>query len=802
MSIVDEFIELKNNTDADLLAMQVGDFYEFFDQDAITASQELGLKVSKKSSHGSSYPMAGVPIDDIDDYVEKLVDQKGYTVAIADQYKEDGNHKRSVSRIVTPGTLLKKTGDTRYLSAIVIGEDQSGIAFTDISSGEIVAKELELDDVIDEISIYDPAETIVSLLKYDKSDRNMITSELESYSNSVVVQDDKIVEKKILKDIFRSKFGQEATKSLGISGSELAISAVGRILKYLDKTKTNVHNSITNVREIRDDKYVSIDAKTRHSLEISDTMGYESGDSLFDIMDHTVTTLGRKRLKMYLQRPLVSRDEILKRQKSVSKFVKAAYFRKSVRNQLEAFPNISRISSKATYGTATPNQIMEIADSVDQLDELKNIFEESSDLEDTPIYGELQELEFRELENIKNMIRSSINEEAGNSVDIGTIKKGFNDNLDQIIEKYNENQEWLRELENDIEEKYEISHISVDRNQTDGYYIQVGKSETSSIPDHMTEIKRLKNSVRYKTDGIRDRENEIVRLEEKRQKVEKEVFDEILEDISENSKLLQSVSETISHIDAIQSLSKHSVENGWVKPDIKYRGDDIDIKKGRHPSVEQNIEFTPNDVKLNENRQFIIVTGANMSGKSTYLRQTALICLLAQIGCYVPCDKASLGILDAIFARIGSVDEISRGRSTFMVEMSELANILHSSTDDSLVILDEVGRGTSTYDGISIAKSTVEYLSQKNGNPNPKTLFATHYHQLNSLAKNIESVHNVHLPIKSTDEGQKFTHKVVRGSASKSYGIHVASMAGLPEDVVEKSREHLEKLKEQESEQD
>lgn len=795
MSIVDEFMELKKETDADLLAMQVGDFYEFFGEDARVSSKELGLKVSEKSSHGSSYPMAGVPINDLEGYIETLVDDKEYTVAVADQYEENGNHKRSISRVVTPGTLLEDTGDPRYLSSVLIGSDSSGIAFTDISSGEIMAQEVDIEETVDEIAVYDPSETILTGTTYDQEKKDNIISKIESYTGTLLKVDDEVCEIEELEELFRDEFGDQSVESLSVSDSKLAVAAVGRILQYLNETKTDVHDSITKVREIGDSKYVSIDARTRHSLEITETMGYESGSSLFEVMDNTMTTQGRKSLKHYIQRPLTDRDIIMKRQRSVSALVNQGYYRKQIRETLEAFPNLSRIASKSAYGTATPREVKQIIDAFEKLDELNGMFKQSSTLRESPLYDTIDNPESTRINKVKNLVESSLSSDAGNSVGIGTIKKGYNKELDEIIEKHESNRRWLEDLESELSKEYDITHLSVGRNQTDGYYIQVGNSEAEKMPDSMDKVKSLKNSVRYKTSELRKRENDIVRLEEKREEMEKEVFNEVLDGVSDSSDILQSVSDAVAHVDAIQSLSTHSVKNGWIKPDIGHMGEEIDIDGGRHPVVEENIDFNPNDTTLNSDRQFLIVTGPNMSGKSTYLRQVALISLLAQVGSYVPCKEAELGIVDSIFTRIGSVDEISMGRSTFMVEMSELANILHSSTDNSLVVLDEVGRGTATYDGISIAKSTVEYLSRDNDKPNPKTMFATHYHELTEMSERIDTIHNIHLPIRSTKDGRRFTHDVVEGSASKSYGIHVADMAGIPDDVVDRSEEILDDLR-------
>lgn len=801
MGIVDEYKEIKEQTDADLLAMQVGDFYEFFDEDARTVSKELGLKISEKSSHGSSYPMAGVPINDLQDYVETLVDSKSYTVAVADQYKEDGVHKREIDRVITPGTLVENTsGDVRYLSTVLVGSENSGIALTDLNSGQILTREVENSQVVDELAVYDPVEVIISYETHDKELVDNIESSLTNYFNTRVVKDAESTNVEDFISKFESEFGDETARSIGIDESRMAVASVGKIIQYLEKTKTDVKRTISKVRKIGDEDYMKIDARTRYSLEISETMRQGSGSSLFDVIDHTVTTNGSEKLQKYIQRPLTNQDDIVERHTSVESMVNQGLAREDIRSKLESIPNLQRIASKSAYGTATPRDVKNIAESYKVLKNLKEVFSRNDQLLSSPLFRHIKSLEMDELKYLRNMINSALEDDPPNSVEEGIIKTGFDDDLDEIVREHESHKEELEEYRKSIADNHQITHLTIGRNKTDGFYLQVGNSESDLIPDDLNQIKNLKNSFRYKNDKIREHENAVLRLEEKREDKEEEIFEELLEELNQNKQLLQNFGEAVSHVDAIQSLATHAVQNKWVKPTVN-SGSQLDIAGGRHPVVEQTVDFVPNGTIFTADRRFLIVTGPNMAGKSTYLRQVALICVLAQSGSYVPCEEAEIGMIDSVFARVGSVDEISEGRSTFMVEMSELANILHSSTDNSLVILDEVGRGTATYDGVSIARSTVEYLSEDNGHPTPMCLFATHYHELTSMAEEIENVENIHLPIKSRDGEYSFTHKVVEGAADESYGIRVARMAGVPDPVIDRSEDILSDLREDEQEE-
>lgn len=796
MGIVDEYLELKDSTESDLLAMQVGDFYEFFGDDARTVSDELGLKISEKSSHGSSYAMAGVPINDIDQYVHNLVDKFNYTVSIADQYKEDGSHQREVSRIVTPGTLINNFGgDPKYLASVYISEDNAGISFTNVTSGRIYVTKCDHNSILKNLSIYEPDEIIIDRknINIDISD---IIDSINTYFDTKLHQQNNYPNYKNAKMTVQDQFGNNIEGSIGVTDSNSTVS-ISMILKYLNKTGQNTNSSITKISEIGNEDYVKMDARTRRSLEIINTMSFESGISLFDVMDKTQTSMGSDLLKRRLQRPLSNKSKITRRQDSISFLVQNAILRDDIRGILESTPNIQRISSRATNGTATPNDIYNIIDSIDSINEIRNVLSKYES--NSEIQSKFLDFDTGILEDIYSEIKSAIVEDPPSSVKSGMIKYGYSKELDNLIDKYNSHMNWIENLESELSSEYNLSHVSVGRNKTDGYYIQVGNSEEDEVPSKYNKIKSLKNSVRFKNEEINRREEKILRLEEKRENLEKDIFRNVVEKVSNKSEYLQNIGDLIAEIDSLQSLAKHSVKNSWVKPKIKEQNMGINIKSGRHPVVEQTVDFVPNDTDIGRENRMMIVTGPNMAGKSTYLRQTALIVLLAQIGCYIPAKSAQIGIVDGIFTRIGSLDEISQGRSTFMVEMSELANILHRSTDHSLVILDEVGRGTATYDGISISQSTIEYLTENDKGPTPMTLFATHYHELTQLSKYIKSIKNVHIAVDSKGDDYKFLRKVRDGPADESYGIKVADMAGVPNPVIDRSEELINNLTEQDS---
>lgn len=799
MGIVDEFFDLKESTDADLLAMQVGDFYEFFADDANIVSNELGLKVSEKSSHGSSYNMAGVPIKDLEQYVKTLVENKGYTIAIADQYEEDSTHKREIVRKVTPGTILESVkGESEYLASVVVQGDSIGLAFTDINSGKIFLKQSSKEQYLNDISVYRPAEILISSTDISVEECESIAEEISNYMNTRIEMYEQSSNPSNLVKTVRNQFGSDILESISVEKTNQGVLSAGIIINYLDDSIPQIKNSVTSLRKEGEKDSVQMDARTRQSLELVDTISSETGESLLDVLDNTVTENGKDRLRRYIQRPLCSIEGIESRQESVSGFVTSALTRRKVKKKLQSFPNLQKIASKASYGNAKPREIAKIINGIEATRELKKCILNDQTLCSTEVGSTLRDIDEDKIKSLEVMIDSALVDDPPNSVDSRIIAEGYNENLDEVLEEYQENKNWFDNLEEQIKNKYNLTHVTVDRNKTDGYYVQVGKSEADEIPrERFEEIKQLKNSKRFKNEEMRKRERKFLRLEEKKEDLEEEVFDKLLAKVSQYSSLLQSIGGTISHVDAILSLAIHAIQNNWTKPSIT-NSQSINVQGGRHPVVEQNVDFVSNDTLLSRDKSFLIVTGPNMAGKSTYLRQTALIVLLAQVGSYIPATNAEIGIRDAIFTRVGAMDEISRGRSTFMVEMAELANILHSSTDNSLIILDEVGRGTATYDGISIARSTIEHLAgSQNSFQTPLTMFATHYHELTEMSNEYNKIRNVHVAVESGEskEDYKFIREVRDGPADKSYGIRVADLAGVPNPIIERSEEILSELR-------
>lgn len=789
MAIIDEYLELKDNSDTDLLAMQVGDFYEFFAEDARVAGNCLGIKVTEKSSGNKTHPMAGVPVEDLDSYIKTLVEKNKLTVSVAEQFEKDGGgFSREIVREVTPGTILQ-TDEQRYLCCSVIDGDSIGMSFTDIESGTVHITECNKEDFIDELSVYEPRE--VQLCTTDLiHDVEQIQSEITDYIDSRVDTYKKGINFDDALSSARSSFGRYIDDI--IDDSSIAVCSVAMLVSYINDRIPGVSDYIERVAWVNDSQYIRMDARTRRSLELTDTMSSQNSSCLFDVINHTVTSAGSSRLKRFIQRPLSNRDDIQDRQRMITAFIWEAKVREDIIDKLENLPSISRIATRISYGSATPREVSQLADSIETIKDIRDTVTTNSRLSQTELSNLCDNLE--PLSKVHEQIRSSIVDDPPSTVSKGVIKQGYDDELDKIIEQHESVKNWFDRLENTVSDKYSLSHVTVDRNMTDGMYLQVGKSESDRIPkQEFDRIKKLKSSVRFKNEKIREKERNLLRLEEKREEIEEKAFCELLDSISEHSKIVQQAADFVAQIDAVLSLSTHTVKNGWKKPNIvNNRG--VKITDGRHPVVEQNRDFVPNSSMLHDGHDFAIVTGPNMSGKSTYLRQTALIVLLAQIGSYVPAESAEIGIVDAIYTRIGAMDEISHGRSTFMIEMIELANILNNSTEDSLVVLDEVGRGTATSDGISIAQSTVEYLCDF---VNPMALFATHYHSLTELAEDFDNVYNLHVAVDKSKESYNFLRKVETGAASKSYGIEVADDAGVPKTVTNRAHEILSEIRDE-----
>ncbi|WP_430503628.1 DNA mismatch repair protein MutS [Haloparvum sp. PAK95] len=803
--IVEEFLSLKEETDADLLTMQCGDFYEFFAEDAETVGQELDLKISEKSSHGASYPMAGVPIDDLTPYLKALV-ERGYRVAVADQYETEDGHAREITRVVTPGTLLETTDDdAQYLAAIVrdgsgSGSDTSsetdadgplGLAFADVTTGRFLVTEVDsVGDARAELYRFGPVEALPGPAV--RNDDDLLAALREEVGASLSLHDAEAFAPGRAKHAVREQFGKETADSIGID-SELALRAAGAVLAYVEETGAGVMASMTRLTAYGAEDHVELDATTQRNLELTEPMSGDGEGSLVDTIDHTVTSPGGRLLREWVTRPRRSQTELDDRLDAVEALASAALARDRLRETLEGGADLERLAARATSGSAGARQLLSIRDTLGLLPALEDAIE-NTPLADSPVADVLSRPDRDAARRIHDEIDDALAEDPPSTkTQGGLFQTGYDPDLDEIIEDHEEAKQWLDTLAEREKRQHGLSHVTVDRNKTDGYYIQVGKSVADQVPAHYQEIKTLKNSKRFVTDELQEREREILRLEEARGDLEYELFEELRERVAADAELLQNVGRVVAELDALCSLAEHAAANDWTRPELTEPGP-LEIEAGRHPVVEQTTDFVPNDLEMDRERGFLIVTGPNMSGKSTYMRQAALITLLAQIGSFVPARSAKIGLVDGIYTRVGALDELAQGRSTFMVEMQELSNILHSATADSLVILDEVGRGTATYDGISIAWAATEYLHNE---VRAKTLFATHYHELTSLADHLPRVANVHIAADERDGDVTFLRTVQEGATDRSYGIHVADLAGVPQPVVDRADGVLDRLREE-----
>ncbi len=794
--IVGEFLGLKAETDADILTMQCGDFYEFFADDAETVSDELDLKVSQKSSHGSSYPMAGVPVDDLTPYLKALV-ERGYRVAVADQYETESGHAREIERVVTPGTLLETTSaDAQYLAAVVAADDGYGLAFADVTTGRFLVTDVGGEDAtgraLTELYRFDPAEVLPG--PDVRNDDEFVSAVRERVDAAVTLHDAAAFEPGRARHATREQFGDETLDSVGVDDDGPAVQAAGAVLSYVEETGTGVLASMTRLQQYHGDDHVELDATTQRNLELTETMQGDRSGSLFATIDHTVTSPGGRLLKEWLQRPRRSLETLERRQASVAALTRGVMAREGLRETLGTAYDLERLASKASSESADATDLLRVRDTLGLLPDLVDVVQNDPELSESPLSDIVTRPDRATAADLRNTLDEALADDPPSTVrQGGLLTTGYDEELDEVIERHEQLQEWFDTLEGRVKSKHGLAHVTVDRNKTDGYYIQVGKSEADRAPDHYENVKTLKNSERFVTAELEEKEREILRLEERRGELEYELFQRLRRDVADRAELLQDVGRTVATLDALSSLATHAVENDWTRPALRRDGD-LRIEQGRHPVVEQTTEFVPNDAALDGDRRFLVVTGPNMSGKSTYMRQVALITLLAQVGSFVPAREAEIGLVDGIYTRVGALDELAQGRSTFMVEMQELSNILHSASEDSLVILDEVGRGTATYDGISIAWAATEYLHNQ---VRAKTLFATHYHELTALADHLDRVANVHVAADETDGDVTFLRTIRDGPTDRSYGIHVADLAGVPAPVVDRSRDVLERLREE-----
>jgi DNA mismatch repair protein MutS len=794
MGIVEEFTRLKRASGADVLAMQVGDFYEFFDDDAELVADELDLKISEKAAGGTTHPMAGVPRSELTPYLRALV-ERGYRVAVADQREEalaDGSHEREVVRVVTPGTLVDADdAAARHLGALCRVDGRYGLALVDVTTGRFLATTAAGgDEAVGELARFDPTEVLPGPDVRD--DPALLDALRDATDATLTLTEGRTFGPGRAERALAEQFGEGVVDGLGLSRP--AVAAAGAAVAYVEATNEAALAAMTRLRPFDGGDHVALDATTRRNLELVEPMTGD-GPALLDVVDHTATAAGRRRLREWLVRPSCDAERVERRHDAVGALAAAALARDRLAELLDAAADLERLAARAASGSAGPVALRRVGETLALLPALRETLAEPP-LASSPAAELLERFDREAAAALRERVDAAlVDDPPADASDGGVFRRGHDDTLDDLIEEHEAVVAWIDGLGERERERTGITHLQVDRNATDGHYIQVGQSETDHVPDDYREIKTLKRSKRFVTDELEEQAREVRRLEAERAERERALFERFRDEVGERADLLRAVGRALADLDALCSLATHAVEADWCRPTLDPDAPGLlALDAARHPVVEQTTEFVPNDLRLDPDRRLLLVTGPNMSGKSTYLRQAALAVVLAQAGSFVPADGATVGPVDAVYTRVGALDELAGGRSTFMVEMEELANILHGATERSLVVLDEVGRGTATYDGISIAWAATEYLHNE---VRARTLFATHYHELTGLVEELPAAANAHVAVDDTGDGVTFLRTVREGPTGRSYGVHVADLAGVPAPTVDRAADVLSRLRDE-----
>lgn len=794
------YLETKEKYKDAILFYRLGDFYEMYFDDAITCSRELELTLTGKDCGlEKRAPMCGIPHHAVNTYIPKLV-EKGYKVAICEQLEDPkeakGIVKRDVVKIITPGTITELTmldeKKNNYIASVCIESKEVSIAFCDISTGEFMFSSINGTDLniklINEIARISPAEIIVT--KKDKENKAFI-SEIDKAFNIYVSVYNNLEENAALEEIL---------KNTNVKLTENENKACILLLNYVLETQKTSINQLNTIKKYAIDKFMQLDATTRRNLEVLESNREKTKKgSLLWVLDKTSTAMGGRKIRKWLEAPLIEKNEIVKRQSAVEALVQNNLLRNDLVEGLKSIYDIERLISKVVGGSANARELISLKNSFEKLPNVKSVILEIINKTNNDYLKELYS-NLDNLEDLKELINVAIVEDPGiNIKEGGIIKDGFNPEVDEYRKASTEGQNWLMELEAKEKERTGIhgKWLRVGYNRVFGYYIEVTNSYKSQVPeDRYIRKQTLAGAERYITEELKEIEDKILGAKDKLVDIEYKLFCDIRDKIASNVIRIQKVASVISTLDVLTSFANVAIENNYVRPQIIDSGD-IEIKEGRHAVVEKAIKFEnfiPNDVYLNNSSdRLLLITGPNMAGKSTYMRQVAIITYMAQIGSFVPATEAKISIVDRIFTRIGASDDLAMGQSTFMVEMQELSNILENATKDSLIILDEIGRGTSTYDGLAIAWATVEYVASKE-HIGAKTLFATHYHELIELEGKVEGVKNYSVDVKEKGDEVIFLRKITPGGADESYGIYVAKLAGIEKSVIKRAKEILKDL--------
>ena len=798
--MMQEYVKTKEEYHDCILLYRLGDFYEMFFGDALTASKELEITLTGKDCGlKERAPMCGVPFHSVETYINRLI-EKGYKVAICEQVedpkKAKGLVKREVVRIVTPGTTLDATSldetKNNYLMSIVYIEDHFGCAIADITTGDCFLTELDkAQKLLDEINKFTPAEIICneSFLM-----SGVDTEDLKNRLGICVFsQEPWYFDDELCRKTLKEHFQVNSLEGLGIGEFESGVLAAGALFLYLQETQKTALSHMATIRPYSAEKYMLIDSSSRRNLELVETLREkQKRGSLLWVLDKTKTAMGARTLRSYVEQPLIDQEEIENRLSAIEELNEHPMLRDEIREYLQPIYDLERLISRISYKSANPRDMIAFASSLEMLPHIKQVLKEFS----SPVLRQLEE-EMDSLLDISGLIKQAIVDDPPLAQkDGGIIREGYHEDVDKFRRSRTDGKKWLSELEARERERTGIRTMKIKYNRVFGYSLEITNAFKDQVPDNYIRKQTLTNAERYITQELKELEDLILGAEDKLYALEYELFCDVRNKVGAEVVRIQQTAKAVAAIDVLASLALVAQRNNYVRPKINNSGV-IDIKNGRHPVVEQMIEndmFIANDTYLdNQKKRISIITGPNMAGKSTYMRQTALIVLMAQIGSFVPAEKANIGIVDRIFTRVGASDDLASGQSTFMVEMTEVANILRNATSKSLLILDEIGRGTSTFDGLSIAWAVVEHISNTKL-CGAKTLFATHYHELTELEGKISGVNNYCIAVKEKGDDIVFLRKIVKGGADKSYGIQVAKLAGVPDTVIQRAKELVEEL--------
>ncbi|WP_227766456.1 DNA mismatch repair protein MutS [Zhaonella formicivorans] len=801
--MMQQYLAIKKQYQDAILFFRLGDFYEMFMEDAILASRELEITLTSRESGAERVPMCGVPYHAADSYIARLID-KGYKVAICEQVEDPksvkGIVKREVIRVITPGTILDEKvlpeKQNNYLVALTSTEECYGLAFVDISTGEFraasIAKSKGQGPILDEVARLNPAECLVN--ESVQADENLLAALRKMLRCQVSFPELGCLNFKESYNLLKRHFGTTSLAGFGCEHLPAAITAAALVLRYLQETQKIALKHLTKISSYSIESFMLLDLQTRRNLELLTSLRTQNKNgSLLQILDLTVTAMGGRKLKQWLEQPLLDLDAIKLRLDATAELVENLFLREETRSYLKEIYDLERLLGKVAYGTANARDLLALKHSLQVLEPLKKALKQSNSPGLKAINDELQLYP-----ELTDLLERSIAPEPPLSLkEGGLIKTGYNQTVDQLRQASSDGKVWIASLEQEERERTGVKSLKIGFNKVFGYYLEITKANLNNVPPDYIRKQTLANAERYITPKLKELEDLVLHSQERLATLEYEIFLAIRAEVAKLTGSIQKTAQLIAELDVLCSFAEVAVRNNYVKPEVD-NSTTLELIEARHPVVEKLVaecDFVPNNCYLNTaEHQLAIITGPNMAGKSTYIRTVAILAIMAQIGSFIPARRAKIGLVDRVFARVGASDDLATGQSTFMVEMNEVANILNNASQRSLIILDEVGRGTSTFDGLSIAWAISEYLLE---NTKARTLFATHYHELIELENLFSGVKNYSMAVKEHNDQVIFLRQVVPGGTDKSYGIHVAQLAGLPKKVIERAKEKLHELEQE-----